>query len=47
MEKSLHLAAPVGQQDRITIIDSLCGFAILGILLMNIPGLGMPKPLLR
>ena len=32
------IAAPVQQSDRITILDSLRGFAILGILLMNIPG---------
>ncbi len=38
------LAIPVGQQERITIIDSLRGFAILGILLMNIPGFGLPSP---
>ncbi|MFT3681650.1 MAG: DUF418 domain-containing protein [Ferruginibacter sp.] len=31
-------AAPVLQKERIDIIDSLRGFAILGILLMNIPG---------
>ncbi|NJO24629.1 MAG: hypothetical protein HC867_00840 [Bacteroidia bacterium] len=36
------LAAPVSQQERILIIDSLRGIAILGILLMNIPGFGMP-----
>jgi len=36
------LAAPVGQQERITILDSLRGIAILGILLMNIPGFGLP-----
>lgn len=35
------LAAPIGQQERITIIDSLRGIAILGILLMNIPGFGL------
>lgn len=37
-------AAPVSQQERIVIIDSLRGFAILGILLMNIPGFGLPEP---
>src|SRR4051812_2102842 len=31
------IAAPVFQADRITILDSLRGIAILGILLMNIP----------
>ena len=36
------LAAPVGQEERISILDSLRGIAILGILLMNIPGFGLP-----
>ncbi len=35
------VAAPVKQQERIIIIDSLRGFAILGILLMNIPSFGL------
>lgn len=35
MEPALQ-AAPVAQSERITILDSLRGFAILGILLMNI-----------
>jgi len=34
-------AAPISQQERIHIIDSLRGIAILGILLMNIPGFGL------
>jgi len=34
-------AAPVGQAERITALDSLRGFALLGILLMNIVGMGM------
>ena len=38
------LAAPVAQQDRIVIIDSLRGIALLGILLMNIPFFGLPEP---
>ena len=38
------LAAPVAQQDRIIIIDSLRGIALLGILLMNIPYFGLPDP---
>ena len=42
---STNLAAPVSQSDRITILDSLRGIAILGILLMNIPGFGLPEPL--
>lgn len=36
------VAAPVFQPERISVIDSLRGFAILGILLMNIPYFGMP-----
>jgi uncharacterized protein len=36
--------APVSQQERIVILDSLRGFAILGILLMNIPGFALPPP---
>ena len=36
--------APVSQQDRIIILDSLRGFAILGILLMNMPGFALPVP---
>ncbi len=38
------LAAPVAQQDRIVIIDSLRGIALLGILMMNIPYFGLPEP---
>ncbi len=38
------LAAPVNQSERIIILDSLRGIAILGILLMNIPGFGLPSP---
>lgn len=38
------MAAPVPQSERISIIDSLRGFAILGILLMNIPGFALPGP---
>ncbi|GAB2839768.1 DUF418 domain-containing protein [Ferruginibacter profundus] len=37
-------AAPVAQQDRIIIIDSLRGIALLGILMMNIPYFGLPEP---
>lgn len=36
------LAKPVSQSERIEILDALRGFAILGILLMNIPGFGLP-----
>ncbi len=42
---STHLAAPVLQNERIVLLDSLRGFAILGILLMNIPGFALPDPL--
>lgn len=38
------LAAPVSQSERIVILDSLRGIAILGILLMNIPGFALPEP---
>lgn len=37
------IAAPVSQTERILIIDALRGIAILGILLMNIPGFGLPS----
>lgn len=37
-------AAPVSAAERLTILDSLRGIAILGILLMNIPGFGLPSP---
>jgi uncharacterized protein len=39
-------ATPVSQQERITILDSLRGIAILGILLMNIPGFALPDPVI-
>ncbi len=35
-------AGPVQQTERIVILDSLRGIAILGILMMNIPGFAMP-----
>jgi uncharacterized protein len=38
-------AEPVSQNERITIIDSLRGIAILGILMMNIPGFALPQAL--
>lgn len=41
---SNSLAAPVNQSERIIILDSLRGIAILGILLMNIPSFGLPSP---
>ena len=37
-------AAPVSQQERISILDSLRGIAVLGILLMNITGFALPAP---
>lgn len=40
----LNTGAPVSQTERIIILDSLRGIAILGILLMNIPGFGLPHP---
>ena len=43
-EPTTTLTAPVSQQDRIIILDSLRGFAILGILLMNMPSFGLPGP---
>ena len=39
---STGLAAPVSQSERIVILDSLRGIAILGILLMNIPSFALP-----
>ena len=42
-----NAAAPVAQEERITILDSLRGIAILGILLMNIPGFALPDPVLH
>lgn len=41
---STNHAAPVSQSERIVIIDALRGMAILGILLMNIPGFALPDP---
>lgn len=40
---STGLAAPVSQSERIIILDSLRGIAILGILLMNIPSFALPN----
>ncbi|HET9430949.1 MAG TPA: DUF418 domain-containing protein, partial [Chitinophagaceae bacterium] len=44
-EHALH-AEPVNQLERIHILDSLRGIAILGILLMNIPGFALPDPVI-
>ncbi len=38
----ISIAAPVVQTERFVILDSLRGIAILAILLMNIPGFGLP-----
>ena len=38
-------AAPVEQKERIHVLDSLRGIAILGILMMNIPGFAIPQVL--
>ncbi len=40
----ISAAAPVTQQERIVIIDSLRGIALLGILMMNIPYFALPEP---
>ena len=40
---NLVAGAPVAQSERIIILDALRGIAILGILLMNIPGFGLPE----
>ena len=40
--KPLSDVAPVTQTERLVILDSLRGIAILGILLMNMPGFGQP-----
>ncbi len=45
MASNVHsqtIATPVTSAERITLIDSLRGFAILGILLMNIPAFSLP-----
>jgi uncharacterized protein len=47
LTNSLANASPVSQQERITILDSLRGIAILGILLMNIPGFALPDPVIE
>lgn len=40
---TLVTGVPVAQSERIIILDALRGIAILGILLMNIPGFGLPE----
>ncbi len=37
------IAAPVAEAKRLTTLDMLRGFALLGILLMNMPGFSMPN----
>lgn len=44
MTNTTHIS-PTAATERITIMDSLRGIAILGILLMNIPGFALPEPL--
>ncbi|MFL5807891.1 MAG: DUF418 domain-containing protein [Flavisolibacter sp.] len=39
--EKIAVASPVAPKERIAILDSLRGIAILGILLMNIPGFGL------
>ncbi|HLG38519.1 MAG TPA: DUF418 domain-containing protein [Chitinophagaceae bacterium] len=41
---SINGVSPIDQSERIVILDSLRGIAVLGILLMNIPGFGLPYP---
>ena len=43
-QSTTDITAPVSQQERIVILDSLRGFAILGILLMNMPSFAIPSP---
>src|SRR5262245_14826413 len=38
------LAAPISQSERIILIDSLRGIAVLGILMMNMPYFALPFP---
>src|SRR5436190_11643762 len=40
---SLPAAAPVSEAQRVKLIDARRGVALLGILLMNIPGFAMPN----
>jgi uncharacterized protein len=41
-----NAAAPIAQSERIIILDSLRGIAILGILLMNIPAFGLASTII-
>ena len=40
----MQAATPILQNERIDILDSLRGIAVLGILLMNIPYFALPSP---
>jgi uncharacterized protein len=40
----LPAVAPVRQEERISALDTIRGFAVLGILLMNICGFGLAYP---
>ena len=40
--QSIETAIPVAEGSRLKVIDALRGFALFGILLMNIPGFSMP-----
>ncbi|MBC7827502.1 MAG: DUF418 domain-containing protein [Chitinophagaceae bacterium] len=42
MPETKQQIGPLGSSERIVILDSLRGIAVLGILLMNIPGFGLP-----
>ncbi|MBC7851133.1 MAG: DUF418 domain-containing protein, partial [Chitinophagaceae bacterium] len=42
-DSTTSLAAPVNQEERIILLDSLRGIAVLGILVMNIPGFALPR----
>src|SRR5690349_2158820 len=44
MPEQTAAMSPVKQSERIALLDSLRGIAILGILLLNIRGFGLPYP---